>query len=189
MATGGPDKSRVLSAGGGYSDIDSFNELYICYAPRVKAFVFALLKDREEARDITHDIFMKIWNRRNDLRNISDLSAYIFRMAKNAVLDFFEHSMVDARYRDMVSDSSEILSADLSDLISAEELAILIQMAIEKMPPRRKEIFIMHRFKGLTYKEISERLGISPKTVENQISAALADLRKVMALVALIVFH
>lgn len=181
--------SRALPFGGNISDINSFNELYLQYAPRVKAFVFAFLKDKEEASDITHDIFMKIWNRRASMQNVSDFSAYIFRMAKNAVMDFFEHSMVDARYRDMVAGASDIVSVDLSDLVSTEELAVLIQMAIEKMPPRRKEIFIMHRFKGLTYKEIAERLGISPKTVENQISAALTELRKIMALIVLIAFH
>lgn len=166
--------------------VGNFEALYITYAPRVRLFILSVLKNEQDADDITQDIFIRIWYKRKFLSSVKNISAYIFKMTKNAVFDYLEHQSVDERYKTIVKNSYNIFSDDPHEIISTDELALLIQVTIDKMPDRRKEIFILSRFHGLTYKEIAQKLGISPKTVENQIALALAELKKLI--VVLLIF-
>lgn len=77
---------------------DAFDALYMRYAPHVEAFAFCMLKNRSEAEDLAHDIFLKIWETRESIGRIKSFRSYLFRMTKNAVFDIFEHKSVQTRY-------------------------------------------------------------------------------------------
>ena len=72
---------------------DAFDALYMRYAPHVEAFAFCMLKNRSEAEDLAHDIFLKIWETRESIGRIKSFRSYLFRMTKNAVFDIFEHPL------------------------------------------------------------------------------------------------
>ena len=118
----------------GKGDHKAFDMLYIQYSPRLKHFLTGFIKNRDEASDMTQDIFYKIWTNRE---TISEEELY------------------------------------------ARELSLLIDIAVEKMPPQRRNIFIMSRKDGLSNEEIAQRLNISKRTVENHMTQALAELRKI----------
>ncbi len=170
-------------------DSRAFDALYTRYVPRVEAFACCMLKDRSEAEDLAHDLFLKLWESRESLQQVRSVRNYLFRMTKNAVFDRFEHKAVDARYRQSAApkDLREIVSNDLVEQIDRQELLLLIDMAIEKMPPQRRNVFRMSRFEGVSYQEIALRLGISQKTVEYHIHEALAELRKLILILTVFI--
>ena len=79
-------------------DYKAFDELYMCYAPHVEAFAYCMLKNKSEAEDLAHDIFLKLWENRESIGHIKSFRNYLFRMTKNAVFDIFEHKSVQFRY-------------------------------------------------------------------------------------------
>lgn len=163
---------------------DAFDTLYMRYAPHVEAFACCLLKNRSEAEDLAHDIFLKIWENRESIGHIKSFRIYLFRMTKNAVFDIFEHKSVQTRYEQRLLHVEELFTEDISAKIASEDLLMIINMAVEQMPPQRQRVFRMSRYEGLSYQEIAQKLGVTPKTVEYHIRAALAELKKIVGVIA-----
>ena len=159
-------------------DHKAFDMLYIQYSPRLKHFLTGFIKNRDEASDMTQDIFYKIWTNRETISKVDSFKAYLFRMARNMIYDYYEHSLIEENYQ-----QKEQRRSTYDDLIEEElyarELSLLIDIAVEKMPPQRRNIFIMSRKDGLSNEEIAQRLNISKRTVENHMTQALAELRKI----------
>ena len=126
----------------------------------------------------TQDIFYKIWTNRETISKVDSFKAYLFRMARNMIYDYYEHSLIEENYQ-----QKEQRRSTYDDLIEEElyarELSLLIDIAVEKMPPQRRNIFIMSRKDGLSNEEIAQRLNISKRTVENHMTQALAELWKI----------
>ena len=156
----------------------AYRRLYIQYSPRLKHFLTGFIKNRDEASDMTQDIFYKIWTNRETISKVDSFKAYLFRMARNMIYDYYEHSLIEENYQ-----QKEQRRSTYDDLIEEElyarELSLLIDIAVEKMPPQRRNIFIMSRKDGLSNEEIAQRLNISKRTVENHMTQALAELRKI----------
>ena len=140
-----------------------------------------MLKDHSEAEDITQDIFLKIWRNRTSIGAVDAFGPYLFRMARNAVYDRFDNRSVRENYARRASLLPEYELPDSA--IDSRDLLLLIRMVVEKMPEQRRRIFRMSREEGLSNDQRAEQLSISRRTVENQISRALAELRKLVKLI------
>lgn len=162
----------------------AFDELYMRYAPHVEAFAFCLLKNRSESEDLTHDIFLKIWENRDSIQHVRSLRNYLFRMTRNAIFDLFERKNVRLRYERRHLSVEELVSEDLGSRIASEDLLLIIEMAVEQMPEQRRRVFRMSRYEKRSYQEIAQELGISTKTVEYHIRTALAELKKIIGIIA-----
>lgn len=171
------DKQLLWQIAGG--DVKALGILYVLYAGRIRNFAFSMLQNSAEAEDITQDIFLKIWNSREGLREVDSLKSYLFSMTHNAVLNFIKRKGVRDRYR-KVSASLESEHYEPSFQVDTVELLHSIDDAIEDMSVLRKTIFRMNRYEHKTYQEIADTLMISPKTVQYHISCALAELRKLL---------
>jgi len=156
----------------------SFREIYDFYVRKVYRFVFSYVKERSEAEDITQNVFMKIWERRQLLDAEKSFAGFIFTISHRAVMDYFRrHS---AKYQLGIQQTREAnipSSASPADLVYSRQLESLYEKALQALPAKRKEIFLLSRHNGLTNKQIAEQLGISVKTVENQMTAALSSLK------------
>ena len=159
---------------------EAFDALYMQYAAKTEEFVYRMLKSRCEAEDITHDIFLKIWQHRSTLPDIDKFGAYLFRMARNAVYDRFDSRAVREKY---AANGKSAVEFELPD-IESRDLLMLIELAVAQMPEQRRRIFRMSREEGLSNDEIAQRLEISRRTVENQISRALSELRKLLTVIS-----
>lgn len=136
---------------------------------------FNFLRDKESCEDIIQDIFIKIWDRRHEIEIKTSLKAYLFaamrygvyRQVKvgNARVDIFE--CLDEVFKD---------SSPYEGLVHKELLA-KVDLAIEGLPDKCREVYRLSREEHLSHKEISEKLNISPKTVETHITKALKHLR------------
>lgn len=165
-------------------DYKAFDELYMCYAPHVEAFAYCMLKNKSEAEDLAHDIFLKLWENRESIGHIKSFRNYLFRMTKNAVFDIFEHKSVQFRYERQYLQVEDFFSEDVSAKIASEDLLMLINIAIEQMPAQRQRVFRLSRYEKHSHQEIAQELGISPKTVEYHIRTALAELKKIVGIIA-----
>ena len=158
-----------------------FERLFVQYQPKLIRFLSSLLHDEELSRDMAQDIFLKLWNTRSQLPDIENFSSYLFRMAKNTVFNHFEHIAVQTKYEVEEFYQSE-MGISVEENLFAQELQELINIRVEQMPLQRKRIFRMSRVEGLSNDEIAKRLDINKRTVENHITSALADLRKLIYL-------
>ena len=157
-------------------DRSAFDALYLKYAAKTEEFLYRMLKDHSEAEDITQDIFLKIWRNRTSIGAVDAFGPYLFRMARNPV-----NRSVRENYARRASLLPEYELPDSA--IDSRDLLLLIRMVVEKMPEQRRRIFRMSREEGLSNDQIAEQLSISRRTVENQISRALAELRKLVKLI------
>ena len=162
----------------------AFDALYMRYAPHVEAFAYCLLKNKGEAEDLAHDIFLKIWENRESIGHIKSFRSYLFKTTRNAVFDIFEHKVVQTRYEQRQMNVEDIFSEDIYAKVATEDLLMIINMAVEQMPEQRQKVFRLSRYEGLSYQEIAQQLGITVKTVEYHIRTALAELKKLVGVIA-----
>lgn len=134
------------------------------------------VKDPKIAEDLVQDLFVDIWEKREKLQISTSLSGYLQRSVVNRSLNWIRAQRVQIEEIDMVKGTTDN-NADAQKEIEKIEVEQYISKVIDKLPEKCRLVFVMSRFDMLSYKEISQKLDISPKTVENQISKALKILR------------
>lgn len=165
----------------GEGDREAFATLYDTYAPGCLEFVNLLLRDEPASEDITHDIFIRIWQKREKVSRAESFKGYVFMMTKNAVLNYLERRKTMRSFIRHIATTAPESSRNVDEQVSVDEMYMIILKTVASMPKRRQEVFSLSRFKGLSNSEIASRLNISIRTVETQISLALADIRTSLA--------
>lgn len=160
-------------------------KLFKDYQPMLVSFAYNYLKTVEDSKGIVQDVFIAVWNNRENLKLEGNLKSYLFTATKNKCLNFIEKKRLQTVSLDNAgtgefSPASRIAAKipDSSEVMEAEELRATIYDEIQKLPPKCRAIFILSREEGLSYKEIAAQLEVSTKTVENQIGIALKRIRK-----------
>lgn len=153
-------------------DIDDAFRRY--YRP-LCLYAMHYLHDMALAEDIVQDCFTALWERMTANKDVSNVKAYLYMMVRNHCYDLLK--------KEGQSDGNLLLS-DLEDNISDEEceerslIEARLWTAIDSLPERCREVFLLSKRDGLKYKEIADKLNISTNTVENQISKALKTLKE-----------
>ncbi len=161
----------------GEIDKHAFEELFRKFFPALMSFAGKFLSDEDDAREVVHKVFIKLWEKRNSLDTSTSLKSYLFRSVHNSSLNVIRDrkKFVSDEVPDVASD------IDIDSQMDAMELEDRINQVIQGLPEKCREVFKMSRFEGLKYNEIADKLGISVKTVENQMSKALRVLREKLA--------
>lgn len=161
------------------ADEEAFKQFFELYVKKVYNFLFKHLQDKLEAEDLTQIVFMKIWNNRASIDLKKSIDAYVFTIAYHLVIDFYRHNnkhlKVDFSSDQLKEHPTSNLTAE--DSLNKHHFESIYQTALETLPPKRKEIFLMSRHMGMSNKQIADKLQISIKTVENQMTAALKSLK------------
>lgn len=160
-------------------DHKAYKSLFMKYFPKVKYFIAHLIKSDAIAEELAQDVFMKIWERRSQLTELRSFNSYIYRMAKNISLNYLERKYLEDLYLAKFEGETEFT---IEEDFYAQEVALLEQLTVDAMPPRRKAIYEMSRRKGLSNGEIADELGITKKTVENHLNLALKEIKKTLSL-------
>ncbi len=171
-----PDKKIIEELSNGNETV--YNELFTFYYKSLCMFGRKYVYDLDQAEEIVQNIFVKIWNNRNQLTKVLSIKTYLFTSVRNGCIDYIRKEKVRKKY------ANEIIQTSVDyfepEIIPDKELSLKIKEAINQLPKQRKKIFQMNKTYGLRYKEIAERLDISPKTVENQMGIALKQLRELL---------
>lgn len=156
-------------------DKESFRELVNSGYDLYLSFAHALLKDRDAAKDVVQNVFLKLYLHRDRLDARGNLHALLLKSVRFEVANYLRLGF-NARRNDTMPDS-EGGTTPLQELYF-DEISSLVQDAIAAMPARRKEVFIMSRFQGRSNAEIAQLTGLSVRTVEKHIELALRELRR-----------
>lgn len=168
------EKELLAQIAGG--DQRAFALIVSRYTKVIYPHLLSYVKNAQKAEEITQDVFLRIWNNREKLTDIENFSGYIYVIARNRALTALKERLADAATAS-VDQLQDLLTRPESVPVELKELAIVLDEAINALPPRRKEVFMLSRKEGLTYEEIAGRLHISRSTVRQHIVEALAFLR------------
>lgn len=157
-------------------DKRAFKALFQTFYPRLCIFAGQITKNPSEAEEIVQELFVQLWNDRSNLDIHTSLENYLCRSVKNKCLNHLKHTRIADDIK--IKIHNKHIVPDPEAVYTASELLLKIENCIELLPEKRKEIFRLNRQEGLRYKEISQKLNISVKTVETQMTLAIKTLRK-----------
>jgi len=157
----------------------AYEEIYLHYYKPVHNFLHALTRSREAAEDITHDVFIGVWENRGRLDPGQGIRPYLYAVAKNLAMRYFRKKKNESNYLSY-SDLYSTGSVATDDGLLAEEAGAIVVDAMSRMPRIRKRIFEMYYKEGLDYCQIAERLEMNKATVANHLTNAKNDIRKAL---------
>ena len=159
-------------------DQQAFTEIYNRYAENLAGFAAAKLYNLDDARDLLHDLFVKLWENREQLYITSNLQSYLFGITRHRIIDKIRKNITREEYASVAQSLTQVYQQSIDKQVEAGELQQTIRKSVDKLPPRVKEIYKLSREEGLSNHEIAEKLSLSEQTVRNQLSIALKQLRK-----------
>ncbi|TXD54095.1 MULTISPECIES: RNA polymerase sigma factor [unclassified Polaribacter] len=177
-------KSTIKNVG---FELDDFNKLFETHYNILLKYVIKLCNDSEVAKDIVQEAYIKLWNKRAEIKTDLPIHSYLFKICYNEFLQFLRKKKVETNFLDDLKYkyTTEIYFEAYILKTDKEEQ---IKKAIEKLPKRTKEAFLLSKYEHLKYKEIAQVMDISIKTVEKHISNALLFLRTNINLSPIILF-
>lgn len=159
-------------------DVKAFDDLFNKYSPRLYNFSLKYLKSEEDAEEVVQEVFLYIWDKKDGLKPDSSFNAYVFTIAYNIIKKYFIKKSRENTFKDDLIYASLSEENNLDKVIDYKFLLEKVELIIDSLPDRRKEIFLKRKYDGLPVKQIADELGISPNTVENQLSAAQKQIQK-----------
>jgi len=160
------------------SNVSAFNTIFKNYNQKVYNFCLQLLKKKQDAEEVTQEVFIALWQNRERIKSNTSLSTYIYSIARNQIYNIFRKSFYIQAYIEYLNTNEKKLELITEDQVLYNELQKFLNETIEELPPKRKEVFKLSRFEGLTYKEIADRMKISENTVDVQIRKAIGFLKE-----------
>lgn len=155
----------------------AFDQLFHKYGPSLFSFVVSILKDESDAEEVVQDVFLKIWEKRKDLDSSLSFKSYLFTIALNTTKNRYRKKLQAEKYKQDLALELNINQTSEFDAIEYRNLLDYVDKIIEKLPPSRREIFILSKKDGLKNPEIAKLLNISEQTVKNQLVSAMKFLR------------
>lgn len=158
-------------------DQTAFELIFRFYYPGLVVFARQLVFDHEEAEEIVQDFFVQLWDNRHNIQPGTTLKNYFFVSVKNRAFNYLKRVQIKERTLNELKILTENDILYSPDLFVESELQQRIKRAVEKLPKRSREIFVLNRLQGFSNDEIAKQLNLSKRTVETQISNALKILR------------
>lgn len=163
-----------------------FERFYITWYSRVKHFAYDYVLSEEEAENITQDVFLDFYQKRDLLDFHVNVIAYLFTSVKNRCIDYLRRKLLEQEAVSKMQEEFDLsfrmkfdsLEAFNMEALSEDHIKDILEKALDTLPERCREIFVMSKLEGKKQKEIAEELGISVKTIESQITIAYKKLRE-----------
>ncbi len=158
-------------------DKSALQELFEEFYQPVCQVINRFIRDKAKVEDLAQEVFIRFWEKRQQIEINSSLPAYIRRMAINEALGYLRRNKYEDD-REITPEMAPGMEDSAEEQFLHQELELRVRAAINDLPPKCRMVFQLSRYEDLTYKEIAEQMDISVKTVENQMSKALRILRE-----------
>lgn len=175
-----PDGLHIKALQGAIAqgDQQAFAAIFRLLYPGLLSFALQYVHVKETAEEITNDVFVKLWNRKEHLGEIDNLSTYLFVAVKNHALNYLkQYSHLHVAVEDTSGDTSLVNRDDPEQQLEWKEISFRLSQAIDSLPDQCRTVFKLIKEDGFRYKEVAEILGISPRTVETQLFRAMKKLQ------------
>lgn len=163
------------------SDISLFQQLFDSYFQSLVTYAFRFVNDWQAAEDITQDVFMALWVKKEDIDFDEPVKPYLYRAVYNRSINYLNSALMQKRIEgvDTIDEliNQEILSYNQHDALLLKEITAEIHNFVETLPPQCRNVYKLSREENLKNKEIAARLDISEKAVEKHITKALTEIR------------
>lgn len=159
-------------------DLNSFNEIYFQYSPKIYVRLIRLVKDQTIAEEILQDVFTRIWLNREKIDPTKGFVSFLNHISDNLAMDFFRKVQRDKALQLEIWASAIELYYHTEEKLFLKDKQQILSKAIDSLSPKRKEILMLNKFEDKSYKEIADLLGISVSTVSNQLVSALKDIKE-----------
>jgi RNA polymerase sigma-70 factor (ECF subfamily) len=163
-----------------YND-ECFEHLFKTHFKALHAYAIAILRDDDAAEEVVQNMFLKFWEKRELLNIQTSVKAYLYKCVYHDSLNLLKHEKIKTKYQDFASYTMNSLNEPASSKVETTELEHQISLALNELPEQCRTIFQMSRFEELKYREIADQLGLSVKTIENQMGKALKIMRLKLA--------
>ena len=158
-----------------------FKKLFEQYYNPLCNFASTILYSSIKAEDAVQDVFIKMWQKKDTIGGLENVKAYLFTATKNKCFEYLRKLKLERKLSEENESRLEMSSSiNIDDETDKYVLKEKLFNSIRQLPPKCRDVFTMSKINGLTYSEIADELGISPKTVENQMGRALRLLREIM---------
>lgn len=159
-------------------DLSAFDALFHKYSEMLYAFALSITRNQYAAEDITQLVFMKVWEKRAQIKEHLSFKSFLFSVAYHETISLLRKEKSEKRRINEYLHFSISQTNETEQSVEFKNIQDIANQVIDQMPEKRKSIFRLSRDQGYTNKEISEKLNISIKTVENQMTSALSSLRQ-----------
>jgi RNA polymerase sigma-70 factor (ECF subfamily) len=156
----------------------AFEMVFKTYYRPLCQYAYSFLNDRDEAEEVVQAAFINVWDKRRQVEIQTSLKAYLYRIVRNSCLNVIKHEKVKQQHVAHEMVYGESTHEGVTQSVVASELEERISTAMKALPEQCRLVFQLSRFEELKYAEIADQLGISIKTVENQIGKALKIMRE-----------
>ena len=157
----------------------AFSEMYKRYWEDLFITAAKALRGKEEAADVVQDVFLSLWNRRNELKLQGSIAAYLHTSVRYKCIHYIEKNITRRDYLVQLAEVTISASSPNAEInLHLKEMQQTIKKAVAKMPPKMQEVYKLSRQEHLSYKEISDYMSISVETVKKHIQHALQLIRK-----------
>jgi len=159
------------------SNISVFNTVYKNYSKPLYVYLLHKLKDPELCNDVLQDIFVTLWEKRDELKIDISIKAYLYQAARFKIVDIYRRDVKYQKYLAELAGSIIVDPSTITDRIDHRKKLEEVENAVNNLPEKMREIFILSRFEHQTTNDIANKTNLSPQTIKNQISKALRILR------------
>lgn len=156
-----------------FTDSD-FEQLFKDYFKALVNFANKFLRNIDDSKEIVHDVFVKLWEKRDSLDTQKSVKSYIYTAVNNSCLNFIRDNK---KFSDTSELENQISNYQPQGGIEELEIQAIINRTLDRLSPKVRNVFVLSRYENLKYQEIADKLGISIKTVESHMSKALKELR------------
>ena len=168
------DLIRELKAG----DRKAFQEIFDAYSERLFHFAYSYLKDVNETEEIVQDVFLRLWEIKSEIDEEKSFKSFLSKITVNKVFNHLKRQIVRQKYEDYVLKLEPVNPITPEESLSQKELECNLLEMLGKLPEQKRKIFELSKLKGFSNAEIAEQLGVSVRTVENQVYRASKFLRE-----------
>ena len=170
----------------------AIDAIYNSYSKKLYSFTFSLLKDHGQSEDLVQDVFVTLWEKRDQINPDLNFENYLFTICYNSVRKFFRRKNIEHKVKDYLLKNSPESIPETANTVIYNDLMDVVESAVEKLPPRRKLVYKLSRQEYMQIREIAESLSISSRTAECHLYKALSFIKQELdkaSLLSLLFFH